>query len=407
MQLWRLPAAVLLALVCAPLSVSAQETRAEAIERQRAEKATQLKPYEPGRLELFFRKVGEENPLTRVSPVNGFFLAYGYTGKPVGSGTAVSGGWRHDLIGRKARVVLEAGQSLRGYRMVRGDFFMPRLLDQRLEIGVETSYRYHPQEDFYGLGFGSLEADRTNFLYEAPEIQGRAMFKPVPWFNAGARVGSIDVTVGRGKDNQFPDTASRFNEAAAAGLSSQPKFLYNDLFATFDTRDQPGNPRAGGYYGVLWRRYNDRDTDVYSFDRIDADLQQFLPVFDKKRVVALRLQLNTTTAGNGNDVPFYFQPTLGGADSLRGAAEFRYRDRNTLSLNVEYRWEAFSGLDMALFSDFGSVAPRFSGLEFADLESAYGIGLRFNTYKAVFLRIDVAGGGRDGIKLYTKFSGNF
>lgn len=403
----RLHAAVLLMLACAPAPGYAQETRAESIERQRAEKATQLAPYQPSKLENFFRKIGEDNPLTRVSPVNGFYIAYGYTGKPVGASVAVSGGWRHDLFGRKARVVLEAGQSLRGYRVVRGDFFMPRLLDQRLEIGVETSYRYHPQEDFYGPAFGSRLEDRTNFLYEAPEIQGRAMYKPVPWFNTGVRIGSVDVSLGRGTDKRFADTADRFTEAGAPGLSSQPRFRYNDLFATFDTRDQPGNPRAGGYYGMLVRRYNDRDTDRYSFDRVDADFQQFLPIFDKKRVIALRLQVQATSAGDGREVPFYFQPTVGGGDTLRSVDEFRYRDRNVLSMNVEYRWEAFSGLDMALFTDFASVAPRFSDLEFADAKSAFGIGLRFNTYKAVFLRIDVAGGSSEGIRLITKFSGNF
>jgi hypothetical protein len=62
---------------------------------------------------------------------------------------------------------------------------------------------------------------------------------------------------------------------------------------------------------------------------------------------------------------------------------------------------------MALFSDVGTVAPRLSGLEFSRLRGAYGIGLRFNTYKAVFLRLDVAGGGSDGIHTFLKFSKAF
>jgi hypothetical protein len=48
-----------------------------------------------------------------------------------------------------------------------------------------------------------------------------------------------------------------------------------------------------------------------------------------------------------------------------------------------------------------------SELEFARIRGAYGIGLRFNTYKAVFLRFDVAGGGSEGIRAFLKFSKAF
>jgi len=406
MQQWRI-ATFLCTVLALPLSADAQETRAEAIEKQRAEKASQLKKYEPTGLEKTLLYVEEKNPLTRFAPYNGFFVEYGYSGKPVGSGLALGAGWRHDLFDRNARLVIEAGQSLRAYRRVRGDFFLPRLLDERLEIGVEAVYTYEPQQDFFGLGLESSEDNRTDFLYEAPSVEGRALVKPRKWLNAGVRFGWTDASIERGKDKRFRSTDEVFTVADAPGLLQQPTFLYNDLFGTIDTRDQPGNARSGGYYGVLWRHYGDSDLNRFTFDRVDVDLQQFIPIFDKKRVIALRARLMTTTAATGQEVPFYFQPTLGGGDSLRSAGDYRYRDRNVFSGNAEYRWEAFSGLDMALFSDFGTVAPRLSDIRFADLLGAYGIGFRFNTYKAVFLRLDVAGGGDEGIHIFTKFSKAF
>ena len=406
MRSWRL-ATTLLAALAFPLCAQAQETRAEALEKQRAEKATQLKQYRPTNLEKTLLYVEESNPLTRLAPWNGFYIQYGYTAKPVGSGIAIGGGWRHDLFDRNARIVFEAGQSLRSYRMMRADFSLPRLLDEKLELGIEGSYDYQPQEDFFGAGLSSSIDDRSNFLYKAPSVEGRAMVKPRKWMNAGVRFGWTDTTVDSGRDKRFPSTDDVFTPADAPGLLEQPSFLYNDLFATVDTRDQPGNARAGGYYGVLWRHYDDRDLGRYAFDRMDLDLQQFLPIFDKKRVIALRVRLTTTTADEGQEVPFYLQPTLGGGDSLRSVGDYRYRDRNVFSANVEYRWEAFSGLDMALFSDFGTVAPRFDDLEFSDLRGAYGLGFRFNTFKAVFLRIDLAAGGPEGLHLFTKFSKAF
>ena len=106
-------------------------------------------------------------------------------------------------------------------------------------------------------------------------------------------------------------------------------------------------------------------------------------------------------------MPFYLQPTLGGSTTLRSVSDYRFRDNNLLYLNAEYRWEAFGGLDMALFTDFGKVAPEPGDLDLSDLEHAYGIGLRFNTYKTVFLRIDVGTGAGEGFRYFLKFSKAF
>jgi outer membrane protein assembly factor BamA len=385
----------------------AQDTRTEILERQRAEKAAQVQPYAANKVEKGLLWMEENNPLTFLAPHNGFFIQYGYTGKPVGSGIGFGAGWRHDIFNRNARVVFEAGQTLRKYRMVRADFSLPYLADEKFEVGAEASYRVHTQEDFYGTGFFTQKAFRTSFRYEAPGVEGRAMVKPARWFNAGVRLGYLDVEVGPGEDSRFPSIEAFFDGIVAAGLLEQPSFLYNDIFATLDTRDSPGNARAGQYVGVRWRRYHDRDLGRYDFDALDIDAQQFIPIFDKKRVFALRAQLATTTAGNGHEVPFYFRPTLGGSDTLRSYADFRFRDRNMLAINVEYRWEAFSGLDMALFSDFGEVAPEFRLLDNGDLRGAYGLGFRFNTAAAVFLRFDVAAGGSEGIRTFLKFSKAF
>jgi outer membrane protein assembly factor BamA len=399
-------AGVALSLVAsAPLC--AQETRAGSLARQRAEKADQLRPYEPNNLERTLLWVEENDPLTMIAPYNGFYVQYGYTGKPVGSGIAFGGGWRHDLFDRNARLVLEAGQSFRGYRMARADFSLPWLFDETFEVGIEGAYRDHPQEDFYGLGFATNLGNRVSFGFEAPEVQARAMIKPREWLNAGVRLGRMNVSVGEGTDSRYPSIESRFDDSTAPGLAVQPDYAYTDLFATVDTRDQPGNAREGVYVGALWRRYNDLDLDRYDFDSVDVEAQHFLPIYDKKRVFAARLHVMATTAGDGQEVPFYFRPTIGGSNSVRSAADYRFRDRNAIVMNFEYRWEAFSGLDMALFSDFGTVAPRFSALEFARIRGAYGIGLRFNTYKAVFLRLDVATGGSEGIRTFLKFSKAF
>jgi len=396
-------------LLASPSLVSAQDndTRAAVLEQQRAAKAARLEPYVPGRLERVLLFVERQDPIGKFAPYNGFFIQYGYTDKPTGGGIAFSGGYRHDLFNRRARVELEAGTSVRKYQLLRADFSAPYLAGDRAEIGIEATYRNHPQEDFYGLGPASAEEERTNFLYKGYDLQARAVATPVRWLRTGTRAGLLSSSIGSGTDSRFPTLESRFSDAEAPGLLQQPAYLYVDGFAAADTRDHAGNARSGGFYEVSWRRFGDRDGDRFSFSRLQADLQQFFPVFDKKRVIAVRGRVVSTTAGDGNVVPFYFKPTLGGGDSLRSYADYRFRDDNMIVMNLEYRWEAFSGLDMALFSDWGKVAARRSDLDFGSLKHAYGLGFRFNTYKSVFLRLDIAAGGDEGLRYALKFSNVF
>lgn len=402
-----LVAALLLAFAALPSRVEAQQTRAELLERQRAEKAQTLEPYKPSKLEKLV-KDAEEGKLRRlISPHNGFFAEYGYTYKPVGSGIGFGGGFRHDLFQRRARIELEAGASFRKYQLLRADFSLPRLVNERLELGVEATYKRHPQEDFYGPGPASIEDDRVNFLYKANDLQARAVVTPRPWLHLGTRVGRLAPSVGDGTDTRFPTLAARFDDRAAPGLLAQPDFGYGEGFAVVDFRDEPGNARAGGHYVVTWRKYADRDFDRYSFRSLDLLAQHFVPVFDKKRVFAFQAGVVATSAGSGQEVPFYMQPTLGGSRTLRSVRDYRFRDTHAMWMNAEYRWEAFGLLDMALFTDWGKVAPRASDLDLSDLKHAYGLGFRFNTAQAVFLRIDLATGGGEGMQLFFKFSKAF
>jgi len=390
-----------------PAVAYSQDSRTASLEKLRAEKAAALQPYQPGRIERALLFVERRDPLRKIAPHNGFYVQYGYTGKPVGSGIGAGLGYRHDLFDRHARVVVEAGATWRHYRMVRADFSVPSLAAGRLELGVEGIDRHEPEEDFYGLGATSLERDRVSFLFDRREVHGRVVVKPGGRLHTGVRFGHIGTNVGGGRDSRFPSIEERFTDAGAPGLNAQPNFFVGDLFAQMDRRDQPGNPRDGGYYGISLRRYADLDFDKYSFHVLDADVQQFFPIFDKKRVFAFRGRVIATGAGANHVVPFYFRPTLGGSDSLRSVRDYRFRDNNVLVMNAEYRWEAFSGLDMALFADFGKVVARAQDLDLTDLERGYGLGFRFNTFRSVFLRLDVALAGAEAPRLFIKFSKAF
>ena len=130
----------------------------------------------------------------------------------------------------------------------------------------------------------------------------------------------------------FPSIGDSSTRRSIPGLTEQPDFSYTDLFATLDTRDQPGNARAGQLHrrpvAALQRpRFRSLQLRPGRPRRpaVPADLRQ------EARPRASRPAADVHGRGDGQIVPFYFQPTLGGSTSLRSASDFRYRDENVLA----------------------------------------------------------------------------
>jgi len=146
--------------------------------------------------------------------------------------------------------------------------------------------------------------------------------------------------------------------------------------------------------------------DLYSFRRLDVELQHYIPFFNERRVIALRAKSELTYVGAGQKVPFYLQPAVGGSEDLRGFRPFRFHGDNSMVLNAEYRWETFSGLDMAVFGDAGKVFQRKADWNFRNLEGSYGVGMRFNIRNSVFMRVD-AGFSHEGFQVWIKFNNVF
>jgi Omp85 superfamily domain len=278
--------------------------------------------------------------------------------------------------------------STRGYARAGGRLNASNLGGAPVDVGVFGQYYEFPQEDFFGLGPDSQESARTNYLVDAIEAGVRAQWRPsLLAFSAGA--GYLGPRLGRGTDNRYPSTEQVFDAAAAPGLGTETDFLTYDASAAFDWRDNPLLPHSGGRYAVSATKYDDRDLGEFDFHRIDVTLHQFLPLPDRYRRIALRAEGSFTNADSGQVVPFYLQPTLGGARSLRGFREFRYRDENSVVLGAEYQWEAWWMMDAALFVDAGTVARTREQLSTRDMEASYGFGLRFHSNRAFVGRLDL------------------
>lgn len=376
--------AVLCVLAPAP-AVLAQEpaTRAEALRREREQKAAQLAPPEPTRLEQLLLDLESGRLFERLlNPAEGIYPKIGNV--TAGSGIALGPAYRQPgLLGGHADLSAFAAGSFQKYWLMETRLKMPRLAGERIALDVHAQRYDFPDEDFFGLGPSSRREDHTTFGLRNTVAGASASVRALPWLTAGG-----------GVDHLSPRVTT---------LPAQPDFLRYDAFADVNYRQPRGNPRRGGRYALAVQRFDDTAGDRYSFRRVEADLQQYIPLLRDRRVLALHALVSMSDAETGREIPFYLQRTLGGPDDLRGFRRFRFRDRHLLLLQAEYRWEIFTAVDGAIFYDAGKVASRAEDLNLSDLESDYGLGFRFGSRNGVFLRVEGAFGSSGGKHFIFRF----
>ena len=83
-------------------------------------------------------------------------------------------------------------------------------------------------------------------------------------------------------------------------------------------------------------------------------------------------------------------PSLGGGSNLRGYSCWRFRDRNSMLLQGEWRIMVNRFLDTAVFYDTGKVGQSVSDLDFTQMKHDFGFGVRFHSPLATPLRVDIA-----------------
>jgi outer membrane protein assembly factor BamA len=378
------------------------QTRAERLQEQRVKKSMSLKPPERSSFEKLLFELKEQRIMERYQAgFKGFHPMLG--GLSTGSGFALGALFRRGETKESGLTFSASGQaSFLGYQKYEMSVEAPRLVSEHLSLAFDFRQRNYPQEDFFGIGSGSSEADQTNFRLE-DTLYSASVAVSVSKARIGVRAGVLNTNTAAGTDTRFPSIEQLFNANSAPGLDRQPDYRFAGAFAQYDNRDQPLNPRAGGLYRVETSYHDDQDFSSFSFQRWDFEVQKYLPFFNQRRVIAARGRLQVTDTNPGQQVPYFLLPVLGGSEDMRGFTEFRFRDRNSLIFNLEYRWEAFSGLDMALFGDAGNVFANVDDIELDKLKTSYGVGFRFNASKSVFLRMDI-GFSHEGMHTFMKFN---
>ena len=385
------------ALVLMPTLAGAQETRSASIAAEQAEKATRLAPHQPHPAENLLKRARR----SLVEQPGGFYPYFDSVYS--GGGFTLGAGYR-GFTGDRTNWNVAGLYSITSYKLIQVGATSPGHFSDRLDLRATVSWRDATQVRFHGLGIDSSTDTEAFFRMQQAVAGGDVTLRPHRWLIFTAATAYEDYTVKDPTGDLVP-VDDVFTPQAVPGVGVNPTFIHASAGAAFDWRPAADYTRRGGLYRVARHHYADQD-GVYSFDRLDAELVQHIPILRETWVVSLHGRLETTL-DDDDQVPYFMMPSLGSGSTLRGYDAWRFRDRHAVLLSGEWRWipnRMF--LDMALFYDTGMVAPRLDAIALGSFVSNVGVGIRFHAPAQTPLRVELAKGS-EGLQIIFAASAAF
>ena len=165
--------------------------------------------------------------------------------------------------------------------------------------------------------------------------------------------------------------------------------LFSGANFIFDTRDNQNYTRHGHYFRLNADFSPGFLSSAGVMEQLNIESRDFWSL-NKNMVLGLNILFNSNT---GKSVPFYFLNQLGSDQMMRGYYKGRFRDRDLLASQLEYRWLFCPRLGLAVFGGEGQVFgnTRFAVSEF---KPNYGFGGRyiFDLKSNLTIRIDYGRG---------------
>ena len=357
-------------------------TRQAAIEQEQAAKVPNLQPYKPSKVEAYFERFDAvlTGGTLRWHPF--FESAYSGGGFTLGVGRA-------NYVSAYNFVDVRGSYTITGYKRVEAEFVAPRMFNRRGHLSVLGGWRDATQVGFYGIGTDTSVDDRTNYRFKQP--YGSALLTLFPtrkvlMLRGGVEYSRWNQEPGEGSS---PSVETIYTPATLPGLGAEVTYLHTQGTIGLDGRTSPGYSRRGAYIGATLHDFNDRD-GAFGFQMAEYEAIAHLPILRETWVLSFHGRVQTAFDKDDQHTPFFMLPALGGGSSLRGYTSWRFRDKNSLLLQAEWRIMVNRYLDMAFFYDAGKVTARTSDLDFDGLKDDYGFGLRFHGPFATPLRVELA-----------------
>lgn len=265
--------------------------------------------------------------------------------------------------------------------------FLPEIYIKNESYYLNGNYNYLKYPDKF-WGIGNDMPDNAEEDYEPNYFKSYTNFQKqiTPGLYIGIRYQYEYISLKETDENGvLPDgTVPGSDGGSASGLG----FIINH-----DTRNHVYYPSSGLYnqiYAVFFGKVIGSD---YQFNMISFDIRKYLSVFGS-HVLAFQTY-NTFIDGTP---PLQMLALLGGSYWMRGYFSGRYRDKNMITFQAEYRFPLFWRFGAVGFAGFGDVAREIDEFQMNEFKYTFGVGFRFmfDTQERINARLDIGfGKGRN------------
>lgn len=256
--------------------------------------------------------------------------------------------------------------------------------NKNYSFGEVGYYKYFYQ--FHGVGQNSLIEDVDTFKVNFPRIRIHYSRKILEHFSLGAALWF--------EDYQIQTEIGSLVDATLGGKGGITHGV-GPLFV-FDSRNHVFYPEKGWYIEGKALTFQNFLGSDYNFTRGSLDIINYSTVH-KNAVLASHLNYQF---GSGS-IPFNMMSALGGTKRMRGYYEGRYRDKNAIILQTEYRLALPKRFGLVAFADIGQVFSQFNDMKMKAWRWTAGGGIRFmlDVERKINIRLDY-GFGKQTSGLY-------
>jgi outer membrane protein assembly factor BamA len=260
--------------------------------------------------------------------------------------------------------------------------------EDQYQLGGQLSASHFP-DFFYGIGNHTRNEDKEAYTPNQFEVELSPKLRILRGFYLGPNVRILHTNIV--KRTSQGELATSDIKGAHGGTSFEL-----GLMSFWDTRDRTLYPSRGGLLRlrlVTSRKSLGSDFE-YDVARLDGRYYVTLPWLSHI------LAVEQVIEARRGEPPFYSLARLGGSEILRGYFEGKYRDRQYVATQIEYRLPLFHRLGAVAFVSTGAVAHSWRNFRPSDWKVSEGGGLRFAPLAdvPVNIRLDIAYG--DDINFY-------
>jgi len=272
-----------------------------------------------------------------------------------------------------------------------------------------------PSIDFFGIGAGTSEANRTTYGERETIVGGsivyplgdRALLRALRL----ALIGGVDgrfIDIRGGSASGVPSITARYDDVTAPGLAAPPTFV--ELREAVRLAPSLGNGAVGLNYLFTAQQFRASETSNASFNRWTADLRHEIPLYrrvasarssdavgpdqcaqavngrcpmpawsrNREGSISFRGVATTSTTSGLNRVPFYLQPTVGGSDingqpMLAAYDDYRFRAPAFAVLQETFEHSIAGPIGGYVMLEQGAVGDH--GIPLQPLLQSYTVGV--------------------------------